>query len=174
MYYIKGFVMSFLNTIVTPTLNATPLIKKSANLICPFIKTSHISGDQNKKNNSINKLKTHTKHNLTSTNFTQELVDICLNYQQDNRWILMIDPKQQDISQLLKNKKINPAKILKVDSRKIKVTKTNINTALSKGNCCAIVLCNTHFEQQQLAEFDRLGKQTNTQCIILNNMPTLH
>jgi cell division inhibitor SulA len=166
--------MSFLNTIVTPILNTTPLIKRSANLIFPLIRASHISCAKNEKTNNINKQKNHSKHKLALTNSTQELVEICLNNQQDNRWILIVDPKQQEVSQLLKNKTINPAKILKVDSKKIKLTKNNINTALSKGNCCAIVLCNTHFEQQQLAEFDRLGKQTNTQCIILNNIPTLH
>ena len=104
----------------------------------------------------------------------EEFVNICQQYEQDQRWVLMIDPQAADIAYLSENKNINLAKILRVSSQKVKLDMANIKTTLAKGNCSAIILCNATLAEHQLLILDHYAKLGNTQCIILKNTPVLH
>jgi len=113
----------------------------------------------------------NSNYNLGLVN---EFVDICQQYDQDERWILMIDPQEKDIALLNQSRQVNRSKILRINSKKVKLNSTNIKTTLAKGNCSAIILCNTQFAQQQLSSFNQYAKQGNTQCIVLNSSQKLH
>lgn len=114
------------------------------------------------------------KNSKYNVGLATEFVNICQQYDQDDRWILMIDPEEKDIILLNKSKQINRSKILRINSKKVKLDSKNIKTTLAKGNCSAIILCDTKFVQQQLFSFNQYAKQGNTQCIVLNSVQKLH
>jgi len=103
-----------------------------------------------------------------------EFISICEQYEQDERWIIMIDPQEKDIAILNQSEKINRSKILRINSKKVKLDPKSIEKALAKGNCSAIVLCDSQFAQQQISSFYQYARQGNTQCIVLNSAQKLH
>jgi len=114
------------------------------------------------------------KNPNNKVSLANEFVNICQQYDQDERWILMIDPQEKDIAFLNQNKQINRSKILRVNSNKVKLDSKNIKSTLAKGNCSAIILCDSKFAKQQLTSFNQYAKQGNTQCIVLNSTQKLH
>ena len=95
-------------------------------------------------------------------------------YQVKNKWILMINPENNSFDNMQNIPKENLSRILRVHSNKVNVKIENIETALLKGNCSAVILNNTSFNSEELAQLYKSAKKGNTQCIILNNKISIH
>lgn len=104
----------------------------------------------------------------------QQYADICQQHNISNKWILMINPENNSLEQLTSKYQINTSKILRVDTNKVKISINNIQTALSKGNCSAVILCNASLKQYELSQLTECAKQGKTQCIILKKNITVH
>ncbi len=141
-----------------------------------MMKTSYSNKFNQLTNYSVNnttKIAWLDIRNLTDPECVKdEFINICQQYHQDSRWILMVAPQDKDIAYLSKSDQVNHDKILRVNSQKVKLA--NIESTLAKGNCSAVVLCNADFGQQQLSLFNACAKQGNTQCIVLTNPTILH
>ncbi|MBL4909330.1 MAG: hypothetical protein JKX78_04770 [Alteromonadaceae bacterium] len=170
--------MTSLNANTSTPLNINILRNRAASLLVTKIDLhSSIKSFKNHKKQLVtteNKFNINTKKTFKEANLVTEFINIYQQHQQDKRWILMIDPEQKDIDTLSKNNTINSTKILRINSKKVNLSTKNIENTLIKGNCCAIILCNSNFDQQQLSTFNHYAKQGNTQCIVLNNEPVLH
>lgn len=106
--------------------------------------------------------------------FTKALANICLSFQQKKKWILVINSATQSIKELANHINIDSSKILNIDVNKIKVEFNNIELAVSKGNCSAIVLCEKSFSHQQIAQLKAKAENTKTSLVILQQQNQLH
>ena len=98
---------------------------------------------------------------------SEKYQDICQNHHNDKKWILMINPENSSLEQLSNMGKINPAKILKVNSNKVNVSLEHIKHTLLKGTCSAMILSNANYNQAELKEISRCATLGKTQCILL-------
>ena len=110
---------------------------------------------------------------------SKQYADICQQHHLDNKWILMINPEDLSLSQLANTNGIDTSKILKVNTNKSKVALKNIENALSKGNCSAVVLCNASLKHEEIFKLNRSAQQGKTACIVLKqnvatSSPFLH
>jgi len=116
--------------------------------------------------------------NVKSINSTEELTEQYSNiYDQckmKNKWVLMVNPEQHSLENMNVTSTTSTPRILQVHSNNMHIKVKNIETALRKGHCSAVVLCNVHFNEKELAQLYTSAKQGNTQCIILNNKTTVH
>lgn len=103
----------------------------------------------------------------SAVDLSETYQDIWQNHNTDNKWLLMINPKDEPLDQLSSIGKINPAKILKVNANKVNVNFGHINKALLKGNCSAVILSNAQFNQAEQNELSRSAALGKTQCILL-------
>lgn len=99
---------------------------------------------------------------------------ICQHHQHNHKWILMINPENDLLAQLHNQGKIGSKNILKVDTTKVKVRIEHIKRALLKGNCAAVILSNTQFNDDELKLIAEHAAQGKTQCIILNKIKHIH
>jgi len=112
-------------------------------------------------------------------NLSKQYADICQKHHLDNKWILMINPEDNSLNQLAKANEINTSRILKVNTNKSKVDLKSIESALSKGNCSAIILCNASLKHEEMFKLNRCAQQGKTACIVLrknelSNSHSLH
>jgi len=107
--------------------------------------------------------------NTSKYNSQTVLVNICQQHHIDKRWILIVDPQEKDINSLRHCSTVIPQKILQVHSNKKRLSLSNIQKTLSKGNCAAVILCNAHCEHQQLLKLNLAAQQGKTHCVVLNN-----
>ena len=105
---------------------------------------------------------------------TKQYSDIYQQYHVRNKWILMINPENDSLESIENLSKKSFPKILKVNSNKVNVRLENIETALRKGNCSAVILNNALFSEEELSQLYLSAKLGNTQCIILNNAHDLN
>ncbi len=103
-----------------------------------------------------------------------QYTDICLQHKVNNKWILMIDPEDHSLEQLSKTHQIDTSKILKVTSYNGKLNLENLGSALSKGNCAAVILSNAQLEIEDLHKLNLCAQQGKTACIVLRNQQQLH
>lgn len=106
--------------------------------------------------------------------FSDEFINICHQHHHDERWILMINPEEKVLERLSKEHKIDAARILRVHANKVNVNVRNIEAALAKGNCSAVVLCNANFAETELSHFMTCAQRGNTHCIVLKNANRMH
>ncbi|MGJ8692578.1 MAG: hypothetical protein ACSHW0_08850 [Thalassotalea sp.] len=117
----------------------------------------------------------HLNHiNTIKDSITERITNLCLSHQNNNKWFLVIDNQEQTISALNKQSNIDKSKILHINSRKIKINANNIETALSKGNCSAVVLMENNLPAEQLLHLKNCAKQTNTTFMVLDKVSGLH
>jgi cell division inhibitor SulA len=109
-----------------------------------------------------------------SRNLTEEYRSICTEFHTSNKWVLMVNPENETLDELAAKSDISRSKVLRVHSTKVKVSIQNIETALRKGNCSVVVLCNAHFSESELLTLSASAKKGNTPCIILKNKHTIH
>lgn len=139
------------------------------------------------KTNKINTLKVNKQEavndstlwlNIKDVNndnaFTEHYSKIYRQYHIKNKWILMVNPENNSLDNMQNLPKESFSRILRVHSNKVNVKIENIETALRKGNCSAVILSNTYFNDTELAQLYTSAKQGNTQCIILNNKTLMH
>lgn len=86
----------------------------------------------------------------------------------------MINPENSSLESMENISKKSFSKILRVNSNKVNVRLENIETALRKGNCSAVIINNASFTDVELSQLYSSAKEGNTQCIILNNKNLMH
>ncbi|XQW86606.1 hypothetical protein ACOYR1_07750 [Thalassotalea piscium] len=105
---------------------------------------------------------------------SQHYGEICRQYNTNHKWILMINPDEQPLAQLSKQGEINTANVLKVNANKVNVVISNIEHALSKGNCSVIVLCNPLLSSQEIEKLSICARLGKTKCIVIRNNRSVH
>tara|TARA_R110001592_G_scaffold48168_5_gene151972 strand:+ start:4795 stop:5238 length:444 start_codon:yes stop_codon:yes gene_type:complete len=119
---------------------------------------------------SINWLQhTHVTNNFELSN---QYVSICQQHKQEKKWVLFINPEEHSIEQLAQTHGIDVSKILMVNykntsSTRAKIALKQITSVLSKGNCAAVILSNSLFEADEIAQLERSAKRGKTHCFLV-------
>ena len=131
-------------------------------------------------NNSTN-ISTNTRANwlqLTNVNNNIELssqyAHICQQHKQQKKWVLFINPEERSIEQLAHIHDIDASKILRVNYKNylrgnIRVELAHIKSVLSKGNCSAVIVSNSSFATQEIAQLESSAQKGETRCFLLKN-----
>lgn len=139
----------------------------------------------NTKTNTINVVKSINQTTsslsvnwLQQTNVTDN-VDLSNHYahifnqhKQDKKWVLFINPEVNSIEKLAKIHGIDISKILMVNYKSTPTSRANvtlekITSVLSKGNCSAVILSNSLFEADEIAQLEISAKLGQTHCILV-------
>lgn len=126
--------------------------------------------------NNVNLLPNHDTSWLQRLNIDnhQSLFDhysmTCQKNQQQNKWVLIINPDEASIEQLSSTTNIDPSKILCTKANTEILTISLINKILLRGNCSAVILTNTTFAQHEIEELTANAKIGETQCILLKTV----
>ena len=113
---------------------------------------------------------------LTDVNDNDELSNqyahICKQHKQEKKWVLFINPEESSIEHLAKTHGIDVSKILMVNYKNTIKTHTKIDlehvkSVLSKGNCSAVILSNTNFENDEIVQLENSACEGKTQCVLL-------
>lgn len=159
----KSIYCTFIQYIeVIPMLNINKLNLKLNNnnlLVNSLTKSTSITANKRQWCNIVNV--------KDVCDISDNYLSICQTHCADNKWILMINPDDKPLVQLSSEGKIDPAKILKVNANKVNVNFIHIKNTLLKGNCSAIILAKTEFNQKQIAELSTYAEQGKTQCILV-------
>lgn len=110
----------------------------------------------------------------TDRALTEQYADICQKHELSRKWIMMINPEDQSLVKLSESETIDTSKILKVNTNKTPVNLGDIESALSKGNCSAVVLCNPQLKNEELCQLKQSATIGRTTCIVLNNHQLVH
>jgi hypothetical protein len=86
----------------------------------------------------------------------------------------MINPENEPLGMLSSLGKIDATKVLKIDTKHVKVNIENIKSTLIKGNCAAVILSNALLTTSELSLIAECAEQGQTQCIVLNHSVRLH
>jgi len=139
----------------------------------------------NLKNNNINKISKFSNTNIiSSTHWLQctnvsdngelssQYAHICQQHKQEKKWVLFINPEESSIEQLAKVHDIDVTKILMVNFKSVVSADTQIDlekikSVLSKGNCSAVILSNTDFKHEEIAQLENSACVGKTQCVLL-------
>ena len=134
--------------------------------------------------NNSKEISTNTNANwlqLTNVNNNFELSNqyayICQQHKQQKKWVLFINPEESSIEQLAHTHDIDASKILMVNYKNstrgnIRVELAHIKSVLSKGNCSAVIVSNSSFVTQEIAQLESSAKKGKTQCFLLKNTAT--
>jgi len=120
-------------------------------------------------NSSINHQWLDVRDQVNDFELNQQYVDICQKHGLENKWVLVITPKSNSLDQLINSRHIDSSKVLRVNTNKVKINIKNVETALSKGNCAAVVLCNVSLKESELKKLTAYAELGKTKCIVLNN-----
>lgn len=104
---------------------------------------------------------------------SSEYQELCQKHDHSKKWILMVDAERESLKKL-NHQKVDQSKVLLVNSNKVKVNITAIEKALSSGNCSAVILCDSIFEEAQIAQLTESARKGKTKCILLNRSNALH
>ncbi|WP_281557166.1 SulA-like leucine-rich domain-containing protein [Thalassomonas sp. RHCl1] len=105
---------------------------------------------------------------------SKQYTDICQQHYQQKKWILVINPEKNALECLSDSTWLDTSKILQVNTNKVKVNLENIEKALSKGNCAAVILSNASLAQAELSHLADCARKGKTPCFILKSSHTLH
>jgi len=131
--------------------------------------TRHIQSYDQETAPWLDVINVENEHHLSN-----QYADLCQQHHLENKWILMINPENQPLEELAATAKINAKRILKVHTNKTKITLSSIGSALCKGHCSAVILCNPALENEELSQLTRCAQQGKTACIVLNSSTKLH
>ncbi len=113
------------------------------------------------------------KHVENNLELSQQYAYVCQQHKQKKKWVLMINPDEASLDQLASFDQVDTSKVLCVNTKPTnKMEKIDINCvkkALSKGNCSAVILSNTTFNAQEIAQLNACAQAGETQCILLKN-----
>lgn len=128
-----------------------------------------------KKKSLITRSSTPLKPKLdTVQTFTSKVGELCTEHKNNKKWILIINSEESAISTLQHQQTVDTSKILHINNRKVKVNAKNIETALTKGNCSAIILGENNFHTEQLNYLHHCAKRSNTTLVLLDKVSGLH
>ncbi|MFT7006606.1 MAG: cell division inhibitor SulA [Colwellia sp.] len=115
---------------------------------------------------------------LTNVNNNLELstqyAHICQQHKQQKKWVLFINPEESSIEQLAHTHDIDASKILMVNYKNnlkgtTKVGLAHIKSVLSKGNCSAVIVSNSSFKAQEIAQLASSARKGETRCFLFKN-----
>ena len=129
-------------------------------------------------NNSFNKKSTLNANWIQLTNvnddfeLSSQYANICQQHEQEKKWILFINPEETSIEHLANNHGIDVSKVLMVNFKISSNTEKNtdlehVKSALSKGNCSAVILSNTNFKDEEISQLESSACEGKTQCVLL-------
>lgn len=103
---------------------------------------------------------------------SNQYAQICQQHEQEKKWVLFINPEESSIEQLAKTHDIDVSKILMVNyknsiSTNTKIDLERVKSVLSKGNCSAVILSNTDFKNEEIAQLENSACEGKTQCVLL-------
>ena len=104
---------------------------------------------------------------------SSEYQHLCQKHDCSKKWILMIDAERQSLKNV-NHAQFDQSKVLLVNSNKVKIDLAAIEKALSSGNCSAVILCDSIFEEKQIAQLRESARKGKTKCILLNRSNALH
>jgi len=136
--------------------------------------------DINRLNTTVNYDYWLTQRNVTNNlDLSSQYVNICQQNHKENKWVLFINPDEASLDQLTSFNKVDTSKVLCVnfnntDKKLTKINIEQIKKALNKGNCSAIILSNTSFENEEILQLDICARESKTQFVILQNTHTIH
>ncbi|MCW8866161.1 MAG: hypothetical protein OQK22_14835 [Colwellia sp.] len=112
---------------------------------------------------------TNVNDNLELSN---QYAHICQQHKQEKKWVLFINPEESSIEQLAKTHGIDVSKILMVNYKsavkpQTKIDLEHIKSVLSKGNCSAVIVSNTDFKNEEIAQLENSACKGRTQCVLL-------
>lgn len=105
---------------------------------------------------------------------SNQVASIYQKYRHMNKWILVVNPQAQSINQLQLDENIDRSKILCVHSKKVNVELANLEKTLSKGNCAAVVICDSLIDREDMEKLENCAQAGKTRCIFLNKSKQLH
>ena len=105
---------------------------------------------------------------------SKQYSEICQQHNQQKKWILVINPQKNALESLSDATEFDTSKILQVNTNKVKVNLENIENALSKGNCAAVILSNVTLGQPQLSHLASCAQRGKTPCFILKDHFIIH
>ncbi len=126
-------------------------------------------------NNSGSPLKANwLQHTNVSNTFElcNQYAHICQQHKQEKKWVLFINPEESSIEKLAKTHGIDVTKILMVNYKNTTTTRSKvelkqIKSVLSKGNCSAVILSNSMFESNEIAQLESSAKTGKTHCFVV-------
>jgi cell division inhibitor SulA len=114
------------------------------------------------------------QHTNVNDNFelSNKYANICQQHKQEKKWVLFINPEESSIETLAKTHGIDVSKILMVNYKntvtsKSKVELEQIKSVLSKGNCSAVILSNSLFEVDEIAQLENSAQTGETHCFLV-------
>ena len=105
---------------------------------------------------------------------TSHYLNICQKHANEKRWILLVNPEEETLEPLSKNSVVDTSRILRVNSANLDEHIANIESALSKGNCAAIVINNAQVDAGTINHLNECAMQGKTRCLVLQSSPLLH
>ena len=129
--------------------------------------------------NRVSKYSEHVNKNwLQHTNvnddfeLSNQYAHICQQHNQEKKWVLFINPEESSIEQLAKTHDVDVSKILMVNYKnaikaKTKIDLEQVKSVLSKGNCSAVILSNTDFKNEEIAQLENSACAGKTLCVLL-------
>lgn len=119
-----------------------------------------------------------------NVNLTSQYVTLCKRHHQQKKWVLFINPDESSIEALASIHKIDTSQVLMVNFNKsyknidmqlaVKKNIASIKSTLSKGNCSAVILSGTNFDEDEICELAFSAQQGQTKCVILEKHHSLH
>ena len=114
------------------------------------------------------------QHTNVNNNFelSNQYAHICLQHNQEKKWILFINPEESSIEQLAKTHGVDASKVLMVNFKSDVTADTKVNlervkSVLSKGNCSAVILSNSNFDNEDITQLEDAACEGKTQCVLL-------
>jgi len=103
---------------------------------------------------------------------SNQYANICQQHTLEKKWVLFINPEESSIEKLAKAHDIDVSKILMVNyknnaKRCSNVALEQIKSVLCKGNCAAVILSNSTFEANDIAQLESSAKTGKTHCFVL-------
>ena len=103
-----------------------------------------------------------------------QYANICKKHHLNNKWILMINPKVDCLQQLSAEIGIKTRNILQVHTQSTKTAQKNIESALAKGHCSAVILCDPCLKKEDICQLEQSAQQGKTTCIVLSKQRVNH
>lgn len=135
---------------------------------------SNISSLTNNYTNNQTMNMNWLQHTNVSDHFdlTSQYASICQQHKQDKKWVLFINPEENSIEKLAKTHGIDASKILMVNyktnaTNRAKVELKQITSVLSKGNCSAVILSDSIFAADEIAQLESSAELGKTHCFLM-------
>ena len=105
---------------------------------------------------------------------TSHYLNICQKHANEKRWILLVNPNEDTLEPLSNNQVIDTSRILRVNATNLSEHISKIESALSKGNCAAIVINDSDIDSGKFSHLNECAMKGKTQCVVIQSAPRLH